>query len=109
MSTKAIPGDRPRSVNSKKRPYHSSASSTSPTSIATWLMPTSFGFTRARLAEVAGADLGEEVGRRRRVLGDVDAPFALVGEVALVLPCFLALDGCFSEVIVIDLLVRRVE
>src|SRR5438874_1420494 len=33
---------RPRSARSKNRPYHASASSTSPTSSATWLMPTSF-------------------------------------------------------------------
>src|SRR5690348_14998800 len=31
---------RPRSSSSKKRPYHASASSMSPTSSATWLMPT---------------------------------------------------------------------
>src|SRR5581483_10380058 len=41
MSMKAIrPPWRPRSSNSKKRPYQASASSMSPTSSAMWLMPT---------------------------------------------------------------------
>src|SRR5918996_1125209 len=108
MSTNAAPGERPRSVNSKKRPYHASASSTSPTSIATWLMPTSFGFMSWRLADVAGADLREKASGGRRVLGDVHAPVALV-ECAPVLPRLLALDGRLAEVVVVDLLVRRVE
>src|SRR5581483_12058927 len=46
MSTNAIDWPaRPRSVRSKKRPYQASASSTSPTSSATWLIPTSFTTT----------------------------------------------------------------
>src|SRR5690349_3821685 len=41
MSMNAIRSPmRPRSSNSKNRPYHASASSMSPTSSATWLMPT---------------------------------------------------------------------
>ena len=44
MSMKALRSPLPRKVKSKIRPYHSSASSMSPTSIATWLMPMSRGF-----------------------------------------------------------------
>ena len=41
MSMNAIRAPaRPRSSNSKKRPYQASAASTSPTSSATWLIPT---------------------------------------------------------------------
>src|SRR4051794_22544138 len=41
MSMNAIRGPRPRMPKSKRRPYRSSAASRSPTSSATWLMPTS--------------------------------------------------------------------
>ena len=44
MSIKALRSPLPRKAKSKIRPYHSSASSMSPTSIATWLIPTSRGF-----------------------------------------------------------------
>jgi len=42
MSTKAIWPARPRSSSTKIRLKNSSASSIPPTSIATWLIPTSF-------------------------------------------------------------------
>src|SRR5580704_10424100 len=44
MSIKAARSLRPRRLKSKILPYQSSASSMSPTSIATWLMPISRGF-----------------------------------------------------------------
>src|SRR5215210_4339638 len=40
MSMKAMRAPRPRRPNSKMRPYQASASSMSPTSSATWLIPT---------------------------------------------------------------------
>src|SRR5215208_1826082 len=47
--------------NSKIRPYHSSARSRSPTSSATWLIPTSFGMGRAYRRLDAGRARGEFV------------------------------------------------
>src|SRR5258706_10809975 len=44
MSMNALRSLRPRRLKSKILPYQSSASSMSPTSIATWLMPISLGF-----------------------------------------------------------------
>src|SRR5215204_3330255 len=60
-SMKAMRAPRPRRPNSKMRPYHASASSMSPTSSATWLIPT----RRPWSAIVAG------LGRRK------DDPFGL--------------------------------
>src|SRR5688572_6435758 len=50
MSRNAIPGTRPRSSNSKTRPYQSSAASRSSTSSATWLIPTSLARRRSSAA-----------------------------------------------------------
>jgi hypothetical protein len=55
MTAIAVPA-RPRSSNSKKRPYHASASSTSPTSSAMWLIPT---------RRTAGQPIGSPRARRR--------------------------------------------
>src|SRR6266536_294442 len=58
MSTKAMPlPSRPRSSNSKNRPYHASASPMSPTSRATWFMPTSRAGMASRLPAQAAARL----------------------------------------------------
>src|SRR5436189_3330618 len=71
MSTKAIELPiRPRSSNSKKRPYQSSASSRSPTSSATWLIPTSRAIPTDRSASHRRRKLQD---RRRLVTADQPA------------------------------------
>src|SRR5512133_896037 len=98
MSTNAMASlIRPRSSRSKILPYHSSASSISPTSSATWLMPTSLAtlarypcglFSRSGLAE-------------RGVQIDVHAARVLQQGIALAPECIprllLALEPCFRH------------
>src|SRR5689334_15223591 len=70
MSMKAIEPARPRISNSKKRPYQSSASSTSPTSSAMWLIPTS----RAIATDPTGRSIGGRDLQHRACLRTTDDP-----------------------------------
>src|SRR5580704_10307410 len=79
MSMNAIRGPaRPRSSNSKKRPYQASASSTSSTSSAMWLMPTRRAMRRA--APRLLRDRGGCAGVHLQPLGLVEALGCLVVE-----------------------------